>query len=124
MISVFDRFENIVEKGENVGYQHFLLFSHYFPKPSSLQLLSRDCVVKGYRLKHRIGRKRFNQWFPAKGSWHSAGCLAVQIKSCSEFMYQNIKNRYRGVEFFAKPQNFTLDQIENNCRRPCKNIFK
>ena len=25
-ISVFDRVENIVRKGENAGYQHFLLF--------------------------------------------------------------------------------------------------
>ena len=28
MISVFDRVENIVGKGENAGYQHFLLFPH------------------------------------------------------------------------------------------------
>ena len=26
MISLFDIFENTVEKGENAGYQHFLLF--------------------------------------------------------------------------------------------------
>ena len=26
MISLFDRAENTVEKGENVGYKHFLLF--------------------------------------------------------------------------------------------------
>ena len=26
MISVFDKVENIVGKGENAGYQHFLLF--------------------------------------------------------------------------------------------------
>ena len=26
LISVFDRAENIVRKGENAGYQHFLLF--------------------------------------------------------------------------------------------------
>ena len=26
MISLFDRLENIVVKGENAGYQHFLLF--------------------------------------------------------------------------------------------------
>ena len=34
MISVFDRVENIVEKGENAGYQQFLLFPQCFPKPS------------------------------------------------------------------------------------------
>ena len=36
MISLFDRVENTVEKGENAGYQHFLLFPECFPKPSSL----------------------------------------------------------------------------------------
>ena len=34
MIYVFDRVENIVGKGENAGYQHFLLFSHCFKKAS------------------------------------------------------------------------------------------
>ena len=32
MISLLDRVENIVEKGENAGYQHFLLFPQYFQK--------------------------------------------------------------------------------------------
>ena len=34
MISVFDRVENIVEKRENAGYQHFLLFPHSFQDAS------------------------------------------------------------------------------------------
>ena len=33
-ISVFDRVENTVWKGENAGYQHFLLFLQCFSKPS------------------------------------------------------------------------------------------
>ena len=46
MIAVFDREENIVGKGENAGYQHFLLFPQCFPKPTSLGVVkSRDCVV-------------------------------------------------------------------------------
>ena len=32
LISVFDRIENIVSKGENDGYQHFLLFLQCFHK--------------------------------------------------------------------------------------------
>ena len=32
MISVFDRVANIVGKGENAGYQHFLLFPQCFRK--------------------------------------------------------------------------------------------
>ena len=35
LISVLDRKENIVEKGENACYQHFLLFPQCFLKPSS-----------------------------------------------------------------------------------------
>ena len=38
MISVFDREENIVGKGENAGYQHFLLFPQCFQKPSYVGL--------------------------------------------------------------------------------------
>ena len=34
MISVFDRVENIVEKRENAGYQHFLPFTHSFQDAS------------------------------------------------------------------------------------------
>ena len=30
MISLYDRVENIVGKGENSGYQHFLLFPQCF----------------------------------------------------------------------------------------------
>ena len=39
MIFVFDGIENIVGKGENAGYQHFLLFPRCFQKafyPASL----------------------------------------------------------------------------------------
>ena len=34
-ISFSNRVENTVEKGENAGYQHFLLFPPCFPKHSS-----------------------------------------------------------------------------------------
>ena len=46
MIFLFDRAGNTVGKGQNAGYQHFLLFQQCFPKPSSLGSLSRECVVK------------------------------------------------------------------------------
>ena len=35
IIPVFDSVENIVGKGENAGYQHFLLFLQCFQKASS-----------------------------------------------------------------------------------------
>ena len=37
-IAIFDTEENIVEKGENAGYQHFLLFPTMFSKASSCRL--------------------------------------------------------------------------------------
>ena len=37
MISLFDRLENAVGKGEKAGYQHFLIPSQCFPKPQLLQ---------------------------------------------------------------------------------------
>ena len=36
-ISLFDKLENTVGKGENAGYQHFLLFPQCFSKLSSLR---------------------------------------------------------------------------------------
>ena len=35
IISLFDREENTVGKGENADYHHFLIFPQCFPKPSS-----------------------------------------------------------------------------------------
>ena len=44
MIYVFERVENIVGKGENTGYQHFLTM---FSKALILRdVKSCDCVVK------------------------------------------------------------------------------
>ena len=43
-ISVLDRVENTEGKGENAGYQHFLLYPQCFPWPSSLRLLKVGIV--------------------------------------------------------------------------------
>ena len=45
---VLERVENIVGKGENAGYQHFLLFPQCFPKGFFFRgVTCQDCVVKG-----------------------------------------------------------------------------
>ena len=44
MIYVFDKVENIVGKGENAGYQHFLLFPQYFQKAFSSGVLKVGTV--------------------------------------------------------------------------------
>ena len=47
MIPLSNEVENIVEKGENAGYQHFLLFPQCFKKASlSGSFKNGDCVVK------------------------------------------------------------------------------
>ena len=62
MISVVNRVENIVGKGENAGYQHFLLFPQWFQKASFLGVVkSLDCVVKSYKANvGRFGHRRFS----------------------------------------------------------------
>ena len=45
-VSIFDREANTIGKGENAGYQHFLLFL-VFSKAFFFKFVkSRDCVVK------------------------------------------------------------------------------
>ena len=44
IICVFDRVENIVGKGENAGYQHFLLFPQCFEK-ASFSDMSKGVIV-------------------------------------------------------------------------------
>ena len=41
---VSERIENILGKGENAGYQHFLLFPKCFQKPPSLESLKVGIV--------------------------------------------------------------------------------
>ena len=43
---VLGRVENIVEKGENAGYQHFLLFTHCFQKDPFSRLLKVHIVLR------------------------------------------------------------------------------
>ena len=53
---VWGRVENIVGKGENAGYQHFLLFPQCFLKFSfPRDVKSRDCLIKGEPLSRRFG---------------------------------------------------------------------
>ena len=44
ILSVFDRVENIVGKGENAYYQHFLLLPQCFEK-ASFPDMSKDVIV-------------------------------------------------------------------------------
>ena len=51
VISIFDRVEYTVGKGENADYLHFLLFLQCYQKASfSWSLKSQNCVVKRYTI--------------------------------------------------------------------------
>ena len=59
MISVCDRVEYIVGKGENVDYQHFHLFTQCFQNLFfSRDIKTWDCVVKS--LSHNPPKKYMN----------------------------------------------------------------
>ena len=46
---VFDKMENIMEKGESAGHQHFLLCPHCFQKPFSLEHFSSAVLGENQR---------------------------------------------------------------------------
>ena len=74
MIYVFDRVENIVETGENAGYQHFLLLSQCFQKPSCKKLLKVGVVWERlnlvllvdvwYNINYPINQRSQNKTYP------------------------------------------------------------
>ena len=68
MISDFNRVENIMGKGENAGYQHFLLFAQCFQKlsfpgslaePHSSVGIVADLRKEGRCFDHRLGQYSF-----------------------------------------------------------------
>ena len=54
MISPIDSVENIVERGENAGYQHFLLFPKCFKQTFSAGSLKSDLRGKGLLVNYKI----------------------------------------------------------------------
>ena len=54
---VLGQVENIVGKGENAGYQHFLLFPQCFQKLSVFRVVEgQDCVPVAHLLAQRCQR--------------------------------------------------------------------
>ena len=60
-ISVFDSLENIAEKGENAGYQHFLLFPQCFQKVYLSGSLKVEIV--SYRVKPTVYHGQFDHHY-------------------------------------------------------------
>ena len=59
MIFVFDRVENIVGKGENAGYQHFLLFPQCFQEAFYSGVLKVGIVWERVKLLHFLRKFQF-----------------------------------------------------------------
>ena len=64
MIFLFDRIENTEGKGENAGYQHFLLFLQCFPKPSSSGLLKSGLCGNKLRQSSYTKFKTYSEYIP------------------------------------------------------------
>ena len=58
MILVLGTVENIVGKGENAGYQHFLFFPQYFQKGSDILTLSQTLNFR-FSQSERVCRRQF-----------------------------------------------------------------
>ena len=57
IISVFDSVANIVGKGENAGYQHFLLFPQCFEKasiPDTSKSVTVSCLTYYYTIQSLV----------------------------------------------------------------------
>ena len=54
MISLYDRLENIVGKGENAGYQRFLLFPQCFQKASFPEASKGVIVWEWVKTRDRV----------------------------------------------------------------------
>ena len=68
-ISLFDRVENTVRKGENAGYQHFLLFSRCVTKVGIVSFLKEVyfvCTVKPVREVMKV--VSYSRWSLIAGS--------------------------------------------------------
>ena len=60
MLSVFDWVGNTVGKGENAGYQHFLLFPHCFQK---------DCYTESLKVVIVWERVKLLTFLPMRSFW-------------------------------------------------------
>ena len=71
IMSLFERVQNTVGKGENACYQHFLLFSKCFSKASFLRVIkSRKCVVKSLSVREFLCIVMFLYYIPSSKSWN------------------------------------------------------
>ena len=70
-ISFFDRVENVVGKGENTGYQHFL-FRRYFEKASfpgvSKGVIVWELVSTIYYLANKVRNKETNEQMQSRNT--------------------------------------------------------
>ena len=84
-----DKVENILRKGENSGYGHFLLFPQYFPKAHFLVQLRDHCVRKGninfsFRADDLAAKFCYDVTYsgvgqPPKGSEHLGFCSQIAV---------------------------------------------
>ena len=86
MISLFDTMENTVRKGENAGYQHFLLYIQCFPEPSSLGSFTLYHTILTFNDPQQRGL--------LKTLWEKEKMLVTSIFSFSNIEFNPSQNKY------------------------------
>ena len=85
IISVFDIIENIVGKGENAGYQHFLLFPQCFEKASFPDTSKGVIVWEWIKRLVQANRFMFKSFSVTSIVWDSLSNLSVTLDKCDFF---------------------------------------
>ena len=123
---VFDRLENIVDKGENASYQHFLLLTHCFQQVSSSgSWKSRNCVLKDQIVNNGVGVPIlkcccccFNQELATPEAFYENPSRVWEFYHYRrEVMGSKEPNKVKLSLTHYQTTNFRLFQTERVCRR-------
>ena len=82
--------ENIVGKGENAGYQHFLLFSQSFQKPSCSRLKVGIVWGRGNSLLNVL----ISAWSRKKAFTDDKGIVAEMVEYVANRVEYNVEKAF------------------------------
>ena len=101
-ISVFERVENTVRKGENAGNQHFLFFSQCFPKPSSFGSLKSALYDKALSAFSNLHLFSGRYWSLTHMKWQNFGLNQMESICRRKF------NKAQIISISLRTENFVV----------------
>ena len=108
------RGENIVRKGENAGYYHFLLFPQCFQKASFIYRVvkSRDCVVRVNPFPNKAWFLRVCRISFMKTQWKKEKLLITSNFSFSHSVFYPFRNfTPTSSHLKSSPANFQFRRV-------------